>query len=86
MPTSKTDRAEWTFRTDVPHRDVIDVVAAQYGLNRQDFMALWNAETLGLPRPSRTPAVPLSVDDVRLAAQQAWNDLVEPGEVLPQTA
>lgn len=83
MPQT-TGRAEWTFRTDGTHRDVIDELASRRGLTRQHFMTLLESTALGLPRPARTPALPLDLEEIRREAQAIYEELTQ--EVLPETA
>lgn len=84
MPQSQRERAQWTFRTDKGHQDVYDRLAKERGLQRQIFMELLVAEALGLPRPSRTPAIPLDFAELRAEAQALFHP--EPQEVLYRTA
>jgi len=67
----------FTVRTALDHRDVFDVVRAQFGLSRSDFVALVMAKACGLKTPVGTPAVPIDLEQLpRLAtaAVQMLND------------
>lgn len=83
--TSPARRAEWAFRTDASHRDVYDELAAELGLKRQVFMEMLAAQAVGLPRPSRTPAMQLDLSELQRRASEIYRERTEQ-EVLKQSA
>jgi hypothetical protein len=84
---TEPEEGQFSLRTDSAQVDVIGRMAEQRGMKRQHFAALVIAAACGLPRPSRCPAVPLDLNELKAEGQALFAKLQDQeGKVLSRTA